>query len=99
MARVHFLNVGNGDCSIIEHNSGRVTMIDICGGNTNETLKKAEATIFEALEPSTQPSGDYGMRRRPTNPIEYMKRYAYPVDSRYLCRNIRGWAGRTFRRL
>jgi competence protein ComEC len=74
MARVHFLNVGNGDCSIIEHSSGRVTMIDICGGNTNEVVKKAEAVILEALEPSTQPSGNYRMRRRPTNPIEYMKR-------------------------
>ncbi len=74
MARVHFLNVGNGDCSIIEHHSGRVTMIDICGGNSNETLKKAEATIFEALDPSTQAAGNYGMKRRPTNPIEYMKR-------------------------
>lgn len=27
--RVHFLNVGHGDCTIIEHPSGRLTMIDI----------------------------------------------------------------------
>lgn len=29
MLRVHFLNVGHGDCTIIEHPSGRLTMVDI----------------------------------------------------------------------
>lgn len=29
MVKIHFLNVGHGDCSIIEHHSGRITMIDI----------------------------------------------------------------------
>lgn len=29
MLRVHFLNVGHGDCTIIEHPSGRLTMIDV----------------------------------------------------------------------
>jgi competence protein ComEC len=29
MVKIHFLNVGHGDCSIIEHASGRLTMIDI----------------------------------------------------------------------
>jgi competence protein ComEC len=27
--RVHFLNVGHGDCTIIKHHSGRLTMVDI----------------------------------------------------------------------
>ena len=30
MPRIHFLNVKQGDCSIIQHISDRVTMIDIC---------------------------------------------------------------------
>jgi competence protein ComEC len=29
MLRVHFLNVGHGDCTIVEHHSGRLTMIDV----------------------------------------------------------------------
>ena len=33
MAKIHFLNVEEGDCSIIQHNNGHVTMIDICCGN------------------------------------------------------------------
>lgn len=32
MARVHFLDVGDGACSVIEHEDKAVTMIDICGG-------------------------------------------------------------------
>jgi len=30
MGVLHFLNVGQGDCSIIKHASGRITVIDIC---------------------------------------------------------------------
>ena len=30
--KIHFLNVGHGDCTIIEHDSGRITMIDINNG-------------------------------------------------------------------
>ena len=33
--RIHFLNVKDGSCSIIEHDSGRVTMIDVCNGNAS----------------------------------------------------------------
>jgi competence protein ComEC len=35
MTRIHFLNVGHGDCTIIEHPSGRITMVDI---NNAESL-------------------------------------------------------------
>jgi hypothetical protein len=29
MLRVHFLNVGHGDCTLIQHHGGRLTMVDI----------------------------------------------------------------------
>src|SRR5438132_1700669 len=32
---IHFLNVGHGDCTIIEHASGNITMIDI---NNSDSL-------------------------------------------------------------
>ena len=35
MSRVHFLNVDEGDCSWIEHDSGSNTIVDI----SNENLK------------------------------------------------------------
>lgn len=33
MLRIHFLNVGHGDCTIIEHPSGRLSVIDINNGD------------------------------------------------------------------
>lgn len=33
MPSVHLLNVSPGDCTIIRHGSGRVSMIDMCDGN------------------------------------------------------------------
>lgn len=84
MARIHFLNVGNGDCSIIEHNSGRVSMIDICSGNTDEAAKKSMASILEAFDSPNQRSGNYGMRERPTNPVEYMKRNGIKSPFRFI---------------
>ena len=35
MVKIHFLDVGEGDCTVIEHETGRVSVIDICKGNTN----------------------------------------------------------------
>ena len=34
--RIHFLDVGNGDCTIIEHQTGKISMIDICNGNSSK---------------------------------------------------------------
>jgi competence protein ComEC len=45
MLRVHFLNVGHGDCTIIEHPSGRLTMIDV-----NNSQEFDSATFSEELE-------------------------------------------------
>lgn len=69
MARVHFLTVGNGDCTIIEHNTGHITVIDICGGN-RQSISKEEANFSEALN---KPRGNFAMCKKPTNPIEYLK--------------------------
>ena len=45
MARVHLMNVSPGDCTIIEHVSGRVTMIDICDGNLETRFEQARDAI------------------------------------------------------
>jgi beta-lactamase superfamily II metal-dependent hydrolase len=44
--KIHFLNVGHGDCTIIEHESGRLTMIDI---NNSKSLPEED---IEALAQS-----------------------------------------------
>jgi competence protein ComEC len=68
--RVHLLNVSPGDCSIIEHASGRRTMIDICSGNADEIER---AVMLEKAENRMGPRGNYRMCENLTNPIDYVK--------------------------
>lgn len=67
MPSVHLLNVSPGDCTIIRHGSGRVTMIDICDGNLVEEARKA---LTDAAW-GTRPRGNFRMCEHPTNPISY----------------------------
>jgi competence protein ComEC len=75
MSTVHFLNVGKGDCTLIQHNSGRCSLIDICKGNyvpppgprtLNEMIN---ASLDEA---AAKVKGNFGMSKKPTNPISYL---------------------------
>ena len=68
MAKVHFLNVNQGDCILLEHNSGRLTMFDVCAGNI------PRQTIVKALEKAMSPArGNFRMCENPTNPIDYLR--------------------------
>ena len=40
MATIHFLNVKEGDCSIIEHNSGHKTVIDVCNASLSSPWRR-----------------------------------------------------------
>lgn len=42
MLRIHFLNVGHGDCTIIEHPSGRLTMVDMNNGDELDGTSQSE---------------------------------------------------------
>jgi competence protein ComEC len=67
--KVHFLNAQKGDCIILEHGSGRVTVIDICCGN----LTKVDHEIAEMMKALIKkPMGNYRMCETPTNPIDYL---------------------------
>ncbi|MDX2024310.1 MAG: hypothetical protein SF187_28975 [Deltaproteobacteria bacterium] len=72
MPRIHFLNVGNGDCSIIQHGSGRVTVIDVCKARDP---KSTEAILEKALGALTgvSPRGNFNQKVHPENPIEYLQ--------------------------
>lgn len=52
-ATVHFLNVGKGNCSIIEHENGHVTMIDIDNSHIYEN--DAHTEPLEYLEDEIEP--------------------------------------------
>lgn len=48
MVKIHFLNVGHGDCTVIEHASGRLTVIDI--NNGDELDDNSQAEVIAELE-------------------------------------------------
>ena len=70
MGVFHFLNVRHGDCSIIQHASGRVTVVDVCNarkeGTISDLLQKAYADMARA-------AGNFYQKEYPVNPIAYMK--------------------------
>lgn len=80
MARLHFLNVGEGDCSIIQHNDGIVTMIDICCANlaTNTIEKSFSTESFKGVK------GNFNQKASPTNPIDYLKTLGVTSIFRYI---------------
>lgn len=75
MSTIHFLNVNDGDCSWIKHESGRVTVIDICAGNEEDTN---EECLYEAL------FGNYHQKDHPVNPIEYLNKYEIKSIFRFI---------------
>ena len=85
MERIHFLNVKNGDCSWIQHASGRNTVIDICNGNTpqGDVLKEYSDIIYSmALDAYMTPnfSGNFRYKELPTNPIGYFSLHGMPKE-------------------
>ena len=56
--KIHFLNVLNGDCTIIEHETRRISVIDICNGNAENNNLALEA--------------NFNRQNNPTNPIIYL---------------------------
>ncbi|MDY4850730.1 MAG: hypothetical protein SO182_05815 [Paludibacteraceae bacterium] len=47
MARIHFLNVKEGDCSIIQHENGHVTMIDVSNAFIPQVEDAESAEVIE----------------------------------------------------
>lgn len=55
--RIHFLNVGQGDCTIVECPSGRLTLIDINNGKTLDASTRKEALAQYRATRSNQYQG------------------------------------------
>ena len=89
MATIHFLNVKQGDCSIIQHNSGRVSMIDVCNAKPSESLESISemlsttAMLMDGLS-SKGISGNYNQKEYPVNPIAYLKEHGIEDIWRYV---------------
>lgn len=82
MSTIHFLNVKEGDCSIIEHNSGHISVIDVCNARKNSrdnSLHSDWSTVVESA------LGNFGQKNNPENPIRYLKEN---VKAEYIFRYI-----------
>lgn len=80
MARIHFLNVLEGDCNIIQHDSGRVTVIDVSNAynelDTDEELavkNSPQRANMKARNFVPPEKINYRMKEVPDNPITYLK--------------------------
>jgi len=71
MSTIHFLNVKEGDCNIIQHDSGRVSVIDVSNGNDDNDV------LFESV-------GNYKQKENPVNPIVYMKKLGIKEVFRFI---------------
>ena len=76
MPTIHFLNVKEGDCSIIQHYSDRVTVIDVCNVKNISSSTTSELNLAHRLKvlmtPDSPKGGNFNQKAYPVNPIEYM---------------------------
>ena len=63
---IHFLDVGQGDCSIIRHLSGRVTMIDVCNARSG--------LPYRALYPEGYNEKGFTANSEYENPVCYLEK-------------------------
>jgi competence protein ComEC len=74
MPTIHFLNVKNGDCSIIEHVSGHTTVIDVCNAASVGALSALyQSYMKSAADAERGVTGNFNQKKYPVNPISYME--------------------------
>ena len=81
MTRIHFLNVKDGDCSIIWHNSGRISVIDVCCARKSLNEQGSEECLSEN---SNAAKGNFNQKAHPENPIDYLKELGVKQIFRYI---------------
>ncbi len=82
MATIHYLNVKEGDSSVIEHNSGHVSVIDVCNAKPTEPL--AEALTAGLAKAERGISGNFQQKKYPVNPITYLRDHEITSIFRYV---------------
>jgi len=82
MPTIHFLNVKDGDCSIIEHYSGHKTVIDVCNAKPTEPIAEAVAAGLAKAERGI--SGNFQQKKWPVNPISYIRDHGITSIFRYV---------------
>ncbi len=86
MPTLHFLNVGQGDCTWIKHGDGKNTVIDICNGRGAVEKKGYDfmRQLREATEVAKGLKGNFGQKDFPVNPIEYIRAFGETSVFRFI---------------
>lgn len=74
MGVFHYLNVKQGDCSIIQHPSGHVTVVDVCNVS-KDTSQHYFDQAMKSLVEERGIRGDFNQKDYPVNPIAYMREH------------------------
>ena len=72
MSTIHFLNVNNGACSIIQHNSGNITVVDVCNA-TKLSVITEDSVGTESVYKTFAVKGNFHQKEHPENPIAYLR--------------------------
>lgn len=84
MPIVHYLNVKDGDCSIIKHGSGHITVVDVCNARKQVPLEEARKQALRKAIEKAAGSGNHNQKAYPENPIEYMRSFGYSSVFRFV---------------
>lgn len=82
MPILHFLNVKQGDCSVITHASDRTTVIDVCNANLVDDAR--EASIRRRAMADLGLRGNFQQKKYPVNPIAYLRDHGVRSVFRYI---------------
>jgi competence protein ComEC len=82
MATIHYLNVKQGDCSVIEHNTGHVSVIDVCNAKPTDRLMETLSAGLAKAERGI--SGNFQQKEYPVNPITYLRDHGIYDIFRYI---------------
>ena len=87
MPMIHFLNVNDGDCSIVQHGNGNVSVFDVCNAEALKTaaaMRMAQFTEQAATAARAAPRGNFRQKDYPVNPIQYMKDHGITSVFRFI---------------
>jgi len=88
-SQLHFLNVKQGDCTWIKHADGKNTIIDVFNASSEEqeSMESAKAlttSLFDIEFATKGIRGNFGQKKYPVNPIEYLKGFDVGSIFRYI---------------
>ena len=83
MSTIHFLNVQAGDCSIIKHNSGRVTVIDVCNAKPSSSAE-SKSEMAQAAVATKAVQGNFNQKAHPVNPVAYLEEHGIGSAFRFI---------------